>query len=280
MNRRRNLVAVIILTLILIISFWRSQTHGTVWDGKSDLKIGVIADDAIGLVAFSPNRKMINILSVPKDTEVWLPQDKGWIKAGDADNLLSGKNGENSERMFYFYNFGSFPNYIVRTDSFDNWRDDGNFIQHNGIVNWLRMRMMTGSMIVNSVTANKNLDAEKPLLDEILPRDFADGDIINEDIRWSLYNTTGISGLADFMASRMNWMGLSVVSTENSNDSVDVCRIEYGEGSDKSKGLQLIKSVLGCQLSANNDLNSGEAELYLGGKLPEVIKYLSYVRTF
>lgn len=64
-------------------------------------------------------------------------------------------------------------------------------------------------MLVRKSTVNGADVAGGELLDEIMPRDFADSGTLTDSIGVSVVNNTGSSGLASFISRRLEWSGES-----------------------------------------------------------------------
>jgi hypothetical protein len=133
--------------------------------------------------------------------------------------------------------------------------------------------------LIKNDILNKDIKEEENLLDELMVRDFAETAVVKEDLKLSVFNLTNISGLANFMARRLEWMGFSVISTETLVDDygIDSCLIKYKLETKKSLGWKMITDSLNkCKEEYDKNLNDGEIELYFGNNFSSVIKYPSY----
>jgi hypothetical protein len=88
-------------------------------------------------------------------------------------------------------------------------------------------------------------------------------------------NSSNVDGLANFITKQLERAGFSVVSVTDGDD-LDKCKLAYGQGVEKTFSWKVLKGLFDCETERDSSLNEGEAELYLGENLAEVIKYPSY----
>lgn len=254
--------------LILIIGIVVFLLNKNSLDGE-DYKIAILADDGVAMVSFSPERKMINVLKLGKESKLWVPGGLGWYRNEVIKSLLIQEKQLDKIDELFFYNFGFKADKIMVLSKIDDWKNKS----------WLRYSWWSNKMLFKEEILNRDVKEEENLLDELMVRDLAETKIVKEELKLSVFNLTNISGLANFMARRLEWMGFSVISTETLVDDlgVDNCLIKYKLETKKSLGWKTLDKLMeGCQKQYDQNLNNGEIELYFGNNFSSVIKYPSY----
>lgn len=234
-----------------------------------DFKIAILANDGVAIVSFSPERKMINVLKLDKESRLWIPGGLGWYRNEVIKNLLTQEKQLNKIEELFFYNFGFKPDKVLILSKIDDWKSRY----------WLKYRWLSNKMLFKEETLNRDIKEEENLLDELMIRDFAETKVVKEDLKLSVFNLTNISGLANFMARRLEWMGFSVVSVETLVDdyNIDTCLVKYKLDSKKSFGWKMIDQIINnCQKEYDDNLNNNEVEFYFGDNFSSMIKYPSY----
>ncbi len=271
-------LVILVLAGLGVLAF--DRVYNDVWDGKNDLKLGVISKDRLALVSVSSERKMINVMKLDGKVMVWIPKGLSWYQADRVERLLGlEKDGDELARLLFFYNFGFISDKIVYLEEVDDWRNDKVLLEEIGLINWVRFRRMSGEMLYKEENVTENLADEAILLDEVMMRDFADNRVLKGDLRINTMNTTEISGLANFLATKLEWAGFSVIGVDNVEAEVKNCLMVKGENSENEYSLKVLESILGCQVSESKG-GQHETELYFGEGFAEMLKYSSYVRTF
>ena len=255
---------ILILILFLILFIWkRNNLNG------EDYRIGVLADDGLALISFSPERKMINVLKLNKESKLWIPGVLGWYRNEAVKNLLKQEKQLNKVDELFFYNFGFKADKVLILDKIDGWKNKC----------WLKYYWWSNKMLFKEEILDKSIKEEENLLDELMVRDFAETAVVKEDLKLSVFNLTNISGLANFIARRLEWMGFSVISTETLVDDYNVenCLVKYRLDINKSLGWKMLNKLTNnCQKEYDKNLNEKEIEFYFGNNFSSMIKYPSY----
>lgn len=266
----------ILAVFIILICAWFFQRN---WR-NSDFKLGIITPNEIALLSISPQRGMINLLTLDGEVEVWLPGGMGWYQSNKINKIYEiDKDIELMRRMFH-YNFGFLPEKIMFMPKVDEWRG-WTLVRYLGVVDWLRYVFEQDAWLYKAEKLFRSMEMEKEQLDEILPRDFSDSELLNEEIKISVVNDTEENGLGSFVADRLNWMGFSVMEVRSEMPKKE-CELMVNvsvEGVVK-KYTDILAKEFKCSLVSNTTLLSNEAVLYLGQNYASMIKYNSYVRTF
>lgn len=270
MRKNKKLIKLIILSLVslsvlvLVVIFFLNKKSVS----GEDFKLAIVADDGVALVSISSERKMTNILKFDKDTNLWIPGGLGWYRNEIIKNLLKQEKKMEDVKDLFFYNFGFYPDKIISLNKIDDWKKKY----------WLRYRLASNKMLVKEEILTGNIRDQENLLDEIMIRDFSETKLVKEDLKLSVFNSSNINGLANFMSRRFEWMGFSVVSSESSWDLSlgDKCLIKYGNKVIETLGWLVINRSIDCNKEYDENLNEGEIELYFGEKFSSVIKYPSY----
>ena len=264
--------------LLLILVGWGSLKGREKKINGWDFKVGVVADDGLELVSISNERKMVNVLELEKGSALWMPEIGKWRNSEEIKKDLEGEKKIKLAKEIYWYNFGFWPDKILFLDSIEQWSNPIVLIKNWGFVNWLVYRWDYNKMFVKQEKISGNLEDNELKLDEMMMRDFAESRINKEDWRVSVFNNTSESGLANFMAKRLEWAGFSVVGADNNADEVEECLIVYGKKANLSYGWEMINNIYNCEKKSSDNLNENEVELYFGDKLASMIQYSSYFK--
>ena len=258
------ILPVLIFLIIVVVIFLKKNNAG-----GEDFKLAILADDGVAMVSFSPERKMISVLKLNKESRLWIPGGLGWYRNEVVKELLTQEKQLEKIDDLFFYNFGFRADRILILSKIDDWKNRC----------WLRYGWWSNKMLFKEEILGRDIKDEENLLDELMIRDFAETKVVKEDLKLSVFNLTNINGLANFMARRLEWMGFSVVSTETLIDDfgIDNCLIKYKLDPKESLGWKMIDKLMdSCKKEYDENLNDGEVELYFGNNFSSVIKYPSY----
>lgn len=275
MNKIRVL-AIIVLIGLGLVAWWMA---GSSWDGKSDFKMGVLSNDNLWLVSVSPERKLTNVMKINPDVEVWIPGGMGWYKVGVLKKILEQEKNQDKLGEILFYNFGFMVSRVAVMNG-ENWSKPSLLVGEMGIFGYFRYFIENRQMLAREETLTQSQMANGTLLDETLPRDFADNKTLSDDITVTIINTSEYSGLANFISQRLEWSGISVISTENGTDKVSNCVLVSNKKNQQSPTFLAMIKMLKCEIKTDENLGEKEVELFLGEGMAKMIKYSSYVRTF
>lgn len=276
MKIARILIIILVTTVISGIWFLGGDKH----KGKgSDFKMGIGSDDGMALVSISWERRMVNILLVDKDREVWIPEGLGWYKSGKVKKLLLLENKWNLFEKLLFYNFGFIADRAIELDRVNDRISDRVLIKEMGLINWIKFKLNSNQMI----SKEEKVDAEttEEMIDEIMIRDFSDSSLVTDETRIRVINQTEEDGLAGFIGNRLERAGMSVVGIENARgENIKACLWTYQKKPGEIISADIMRRMLGCEEKEDKNLNESEWELYLGEDWAKMIKYSSYVRSF
>lgn len=265
--------------VVLILMVLGAGAVRKFWD-ETDFSLGLVSPKQIALVSISPQRGMINMLKIGAEVEVWLPGGMGWYQSSKIDKIWDGEEKKKIIEKMFYYNFGFFPERLLKIDEVDKWRSLflGKFM---GVIPWLNYLVNQENWLYKVENINRSLLAEKENLKEILVRDFADSSLGGGEIRVSVVNESGENGFGNFLADRLEWMGYRVMTVE-SGVKKDGCEVVAGSKVLKSVEInaQKLANLFGCSQVSNNWLLENEIWIYAGEKLASMIKYSSYVRSF
>lgn len=271
-------ILIIILVIIVIVGIWflGSSKHK---GGGSDFKLGIGADDGLALVSISWERRMINILLVDKDREVWIPEGLGWYKSSKVKKLLLLENKWEMFDKVLFYNYGFVTDKTVELERINDWGNNRVLIKEMGLIDWIKFKLNSGQMVSKEEKID-NETAEEGL-DEIMIRDFSDSSLVTDETRIRVINQTEEDGLAGFIGNKLEKAGMSVVGIENARgENVNTCLWSYQKKPGKMTSAVIMRRMLGCEEKEDKNLSESEWELYLGEDWAKMIKYSSYVRSF
>jgi hypothetical protein len=243
---------------------------------EDDFKIGVITESGLEMISISENRRMVNLLKVEGEANVWLPNEGIWKPVNQLKNTITASKNNQLIKDIFWYNFGfAFNKYTIENEI--NWKNDFWLISKMGLPRWIKYKINSGQMIVKEEKINNRLEENGELLDEIMPRDFAENKILSEDLRLSVFNATSQSGLANFVGNRLEWAGFTVISTENTNNFNEKCLLIGSQKAEVKIGWKkLLEIFKECKIEYSDKLYEDEAELYFGDSFVSMIKYSSY----
>lgn len=263
------------LVLLLIlggVGWWINHIS---WKGK-DFLILEVADDKVTLINISPGRGMINSLLIAGTVDLWIPNGMGWYPASKLKLILEQEDKQpNLGKMVAFYNFGFWPE---RVEVGGNWRTNKWLWGNLGPLGWIKFRFQADDWLQKSEIISRQLSSEKENLEEIMPRDMADNQVSENNIRVTVVNASGKNGFGNMVADRLGWWGMMVTAVDTREES-DGCLIKFNSGISKEKEIAIkLGSILSCQISG---IEGGEMEVVLGKGVERMVKYSeTYVRTF
>ncbi len=244
------------MILLLLAFFWRDYR----WDGKKDIRIGMIDDEGLIVMVISPTRRMINKLITVKNTPIWVSGGYGYYEAEKVKKLLLQEKKENLIKEIFFYNFG------VMVDKIE-WNKKEISPDLLGIIGYIRFRLSEENYLNNIEYLTTSKEDNERILDEVAVRDLADSSLLEENMKVNVYNSSDVSGLAGFLGKRLDWMGLTVIGINNSIIKEDFfCRIVSG-------GELKIKFIWNCEKIVDKNLNIDELEIYFGENFAKMLQY-------
>ncbi len=254
------------------------------WDVflKQDFRILVIADDGVGLVTVSDSRGMTNILKVNGDVMLWVPEGYSWYRSDKIKQLLNIERIKNRAPLIGFFNFGFLTNKVVFCESVSNWEDWQNLGKSIGYVPGTYLKIRMNNLFFDEYELGEQIDTGG-WIGQILTREFSSSALIEEDVKVSVFNGSGINQLATFVADRLNWAGMKVMTIADYDESAG-CRLNYGVGVEKSQTWKYLVEIFGkdngCQLQMDENVLESEVEIVLDEKWAQMVNYDSYVRSF
>jgi hypothetical protein len=244
-----------------------------------DFRVAYVDDEGVMIKSVSWQRKMINIVRIGGDVQMWIPGGLGWYESGKLRRLLAQEKQGYRIGEILFYNLG-FDSDLTVFNSENDWRDFwiiGNNWGWNNFLAYLfngkgRLMVKEERVVTGQLSDNEGLGI-------IMLRDMADSAVVESGVKVSIMNTGMANGLASFLARNLERAGITVYGVEtNSRDlSGKKCVIEYGDEVDGTvAGSLLFKYFDLCDRNHNQLVGNSEIELYLGDKFAEVINYQSY----
>lgn len=254
-----GLVLMGFLVVVILVSFFKKK------DGKgSDYKIGILADDGMAMVSISKERQMVNYLSMSPDSQIWIPGGMGWYRNEVIKKILLQEKKVNLVKDILFLNFGFVADKVLVINQTKGWQQK---------IWWQLFR--NNNLIRKTEKMEGDVDKNEAFLDKIMPRDFSETKVVNDDLKLSIINSSGVDGLASFMTKQLERSGFSVVSVTD-GEALDKCKLLYSQGVEETFSWQLLKNLFICDFVEDSSINEGEVEIYLDRSFAEVIKYPSY----
>ncbi|MFA5749672.1 MAG: hypothetical protein WC895_00410 [Candidatus Shapirobacteria bacterium] len=266
MRKNKKILLGILILGLLLVSIIFSLVN-KIKEKGSDFKIGILADDGVALVSISKQRKMINILKIDPEVQIWIPGGLGWYRNIAVKKILQQENKVGLMSDVLFYNFGFSPDKIISLKKVNDWK--GKF--------WWQFILNGNQNLTKEEILKKDIDQSDDFLDEVMIRDFSETKIVNEDLKLSVVNLTNENGLATFMTKRFERLGFSVISIGNNNGGeIKTCQILYGLKVKETFSWKLIDRLIDCSKKEDLSLNQNEVELYFDDNFSTMIKYPSY----
>jgi hypothetical protein len=245
-----------LMSLLILAFFWKDYK----WDGKRDIRIGMINDTGLIVMVISPERRMVNKLVTVETTPIWINGGYGYYEANKIKKLLLQEKKVNLAQDIFFYNFG------VRVDKIE-WDNKDINLDSLGILGYIRFRLNEDNYLSNQEYLTGDKEENERILDEVAVRDLADSRILESNIKVSVYNGSDVSGLAGFLGKRLDWMGLTVIGINTSVvKEVKVCKVISGEE-------LKIKLPWNCEKIVDKNLNVDEMEIYFGENFAKMLQY-------
>lgn len=269
-----GVVLLLALAVMILVGFLKKMDKNE----KLDYKLGIIANYGITLVSISNERKMINVLNLGAEVDVWIPQGMAWNNNIKIKNILEREKKTDLAKNIFWYNFGFVTDKILFLNSVEDWKENSTLIDNLGFFNWIKYKINYDRMLLKPEKIDGKLTENNLFLDGIMMRDFSESRLNNEELRLSIFNNTSESGLANFMTKRLEWSGFSVVSTDNNEEKINKCLMVYGDKVETTYGWKMISEIFDCDKKYDSTLNENELELYFGDNLASMIKYSSYIK--
>ncbi|MBP9818235.1 LytR C-terminal domain-containing protein [Candidatus Shapirobacteria bacterium] len=268
------------LCLVITVGLVVANSLGlkNVWINNNDYRIGVISPEGVGLVSVSDQRKMVNLLVIPKDSVVWIPFGPGKYEVNKITKLFEIDKQLNLEKMMFVYNWGFVPNKIITINKVEDWELSTGWWNEWGVVNWLRYRLNEGDWWYRTSVLKGAISSKNGDMVDTLSRDFADATTLRDNVKLAIYNDSGSDGLAGFIANILEWSGMSVVGLENSDgQKTDGCIFNYGKEVGGTRTEDLLKKMFpDCSWVLDEKKGGNLVDLYFGEKYAQVINYESY----
>ncbi len=262
-DKKNYLGLAVMLGLGVMVAAARGRTRG---ETGRDIKLGVVADEGLGLVSISKDRQMISQMKIMGENEVWIPGGLGWYRAEVVKKILSQEKKLGWAKNIFIYSLGFYPDKIVWTEKIDDWKSRY----------WWQM-LKNNNLLNKNENLSGGIEENEIYLDQVMPRDFAETKIVNENIKLSVINISRVNGLAGFVTKRLERLGFSVISVETEeSERTDKCEILYGSGAGESYSLAVMGKMFDCNQKEDESLNENEIEIYLTDSFSTVINYPSY----
>ncbi len=268
-------IGVLGVCALLVLGLLRLRQGYPNWNGKDDLRIGIIGENGMGIVAISPERRMVNVMKIDREVKVWVPFGYGDYMAGKVEKLLKSEGKNDYLNYVYYYNFGFWPDVVLKDDKIDNWQNFSDLCAGIGLENYLKYRSMAKDMLYNEEMESGEIK-DNPNMAETLPRDFADNRLVDEEYRLTLRNNSGIGGLASWLANKMEASGIVVVGLETGEVDENECEIVFGKEAKASYTMGILRKVFwGCDFREDEGFDEMEIEMNMGKSFASMLKYVN-----
>jgi len=265
-----------LLVILLILGV------GIIFLGKDrrDFRLGVVTDKGVMAVSVSFDRKMVASLEISGEIPLWIPRGLDWYGADKIKKILEQEKKRDLAKEVIYYNLGFWADKVVFLNDF-SWKKTALLVKNMGIWSFLEFWYWQDEMLFKQEKIENDLRDESLFLDETMLRDFAEGRLLNEEMRITVYNTTVDAALANFMATLLTRVGFSVMGVGGAEPRGEAdCYFIYGEGVKGSYGWQVLNSIYQCEAVKDESLADFEVEIYIGEGYSRMINYSGYVGTF
>lgn len=257
-------VSVLSLLLILLM-LWLGVTK----IAKNDFRVAYIDQKGIRLESWSKQRRIKNILTIDKSVGVWIPRGLGWYESDKISRLLQQEDKKELAREILYTNFGYDAGMIFFDGRNEPWwlkYFDFLFVYYYGI-------------LTKEDFLNRQLTEAEELLATMMPRDFADSQLVEQSKKISVYNLGDSDGLAGFVARFVEWSGMRVMAVSNLNQNIDfeICKIISANIKAETVTEKTLRRLFpDCQWVEGQSLNDGEIEIFLSDGYARMLNYQSY----
>lgn len=242
----------------------------------NDYSVGMVTDKGVGLVTVSWQRRLVSELTVKPESKIWVPNGPGWYQSNNVKRLLEQEGKQSEAGDLFFYNFGIMPDTIILSADTD-WLSHPDVVRAWGWINWIRLRFLERRVLWNMEEIDGFSSEKEIILNRIVPRDFADGDILKEDVKVSVYNSSKENGLANWLSTRLERGGFSVNTVSNGDNDTEGCLVIYSNTIENSLSMLKLKNIFkSCDFRVESELGEGQVELYFGDKYTKMLNYQSY----
>jgi hypothetical protein len=259
-----------VIVLGILIGWWCLKKPAG--EQLLDLRLAVVTDDGISMINISPERRMINLVELSGEREVWVPGGLGWYRSDRIKKLLEQEKKTDKASLILFLNYGFRPEAVLWKTEWNGELSNQELWKYWGVKQWLNYRWNSGNWLFKKeVLAVADGDE---VVDEIMQRDMAETSLINQETNITVGNASKADGLGSFVAKSLERSGLAVVDVINvSEDFSDNCLTRKNSG-DKSEWLKAMFPE--CKTIVDDKLENGEVEIYFGEVWAEMINYQSY----
>lgn len=277
-TKKYVVLGLVILGIVMVVwvVWWIINNN---WNGKNDVRIGIIADNGLALINLSSKRKIINYLTVDPEVEVWIPRGLGWYRAGRVKKIMETEKKQELANELFFYNFGFFPEKVIRLSNKENTNSNRFWMKELGGLGFVRWWFGRDSYMTKREEIKRSLVGEGAILDEIMMRDFADTRLIESEFRLSVVNGSEVQGLANFLSQKLGWEGYTINSIENIEKVSEKCIVNINNSKKNDILLMELKKILSqCDFRIIEDLGTNEVEIILGEGYGQMLNYNNYIR--
>lgn len=139
------------------------------------------------------------------------------------------------------------------------------------VVDMRRGNLLTDTVLPDGSTV-QTVNEER--LDSAMGTLLEDPDVRSEHVRVAVYNTTGISGLAQRQARILDTAGMFVVAVDSRDTAIPGCRITVRADVADSRTVRLVREYFGCPKAETGEDDRADVSVYLGNGA--AARYLPY----
>jgi len=269
---------IIVLVGALVAVF---ATFVRLMSGGNDWLVVTYGDWGMRVTSWSRLRRVVATTAIPKNVKIWVPGGWGWYESGNLEKVKSLDGRGDLIGRVLFYNFGLVPDLTVSSRT-DLKPEEVLFLRGGGRWWWWRLDKDNWIEREDKLLADNSANFWREW-DRVAITGYAPvANIKNDAPEWKIYNATGETGLASFLAQRLGWMGVRVSSVGNLDESpVETCEIRLGRGAKNynNRMVKKLENLWNCDVK-NKEGSEGGVELVLGKKWADLLKYNTYVGTF
>lgn len=236
-----------------------------------DLRLAVVTDSGIAMINVSPERRMINLVNISADKEIWVPGGLGWYQGAKIKKLLEQEKKTGVVSQMLFLNYGFSPEAVLWKSDWNGELSNTELLKYWGIKGWLNYRWNSGNWLFKTEQFTPMTDEGS--IDEVMERDMAESTLFNQEIKITVGNASNADGLGSFVTKALERSGLDVVDVVNVNEAMmEACLIK-NNGKQK---VEWLKAMLPeCKEAKDLGLADGDMEIYFGQAWAEMINYAS-----
>lgn len=259
----KNVIWVLVLLIIAVgVSEIIYSYRGRMWDGVNRFTV-LGAGEHVYLLSIEPGNKEGIRLMLPDELEVRTIDARGkWaVKALPELSLKYGSDWLAKSISAYL---GIAVDGVEKKLNF--WDRAAWFLVTRNVI-WKEINMEDSDMVSEVMAPDgEKVNVLNPIWEREAMTKFYSSNIADGGWRLSVYNTTGVEGVATRVANVAESVGYKVVSVDKSEEKVTRCEVLSTKENEKNTSVRWLSKYFGCEWREGKDLQGNELGLWLGSE--------------